>query len=123
MKPNILIALIILLLAGCAVAPQPLPKASSIEDYCSGVGDFVYSLSERVGDYNRNNLTPINKDIVKSSLNAEIQRTVEALPNKEHKKMMDMVDFVFNNLSLSPDQTARSAYATCVTQRNNNTWF
>lgn len=118
-----ILILCLTLLIGCVTVPSSANGEMSVDDYCTGVGNFVYAISEQIGDYNRNNPTPVSREAAKGSVTTEIQQTAKDLPKHELKKMMDMVDFIFDNLALPPDQAARNAYATCVTQLNNNTWF
>lgn len=108
---------------GC-VSTTPLQKSTSIEDYCAGVGNFVYDISERVGDYNR--INPNNHMDVATAKQLTLNETnaqVKDLPPAELIKIMDMIDFVFDNLTLTPDRAARSANALCLKQRHDGTWF
>ncbi|MHB8661049.1 MAG: hypothetical protein ACYC75_03945 [Minisyncoccota bacterium] len=121
MKFTLLYAVLaVLLLVRCA-APAPmteLPKATSIDDYCKGAGEFAWRMAKR-RDHGDDLL--YTKQVVLAdsvSLTAPSQA-------RERIKILEVLSYVYRNPSRSPQELQAEIYQTCMKERTEKpeTWF
>ncbi|MHB8710097.1 MAG: hypothetical protein ACYC6X_00925 [Minisyncoccota bacterium] len=121
MKPTLLYAvLVVLLLVRCA-APAPmteLPKATSIDDYCTGAAKFALNIARKrdQGD-----------DLIytKQAVLADSVSLTEPSQARERKKILEVLAYVYKNTSRTPQEIRTDMYQTCVKERTEKpeTWF
>jgi hypothetical protein len=119
MKFKFLHVFVVLLLLGGCEPPKSiteLPKATTIDDYCTGAGIFVQEIAERRdrGD---------DFDYTKQAVLADAASLTAPSQVRERKKMLEVHSYVYKNASRSPRELRIDIYQTCMRGRKEGTWF
>lgn len=120
MKFKLLYALLAAVLSGCA-APAvmtKLPQATSIDDYCTGAAGFALKIAKRrdQGD----DLIYMKQEVLADSVSLTAPSQA-----RERAKMLEVLSYVYQNPSRTPQELRADIYQTCMRERTAEpqTWF